>query len=332
MKSTSRYWGWLALSTGVLILIMGLSLRFGADQMRTATVWHALTTTHTGNLDQQIIRHIRVPRVLGAALIGAALAGSGALMQAVTRNPLADSGLLGINAGAGLMLTLCLAFFPKLSTLQTTGWAIIGAAASAGLIFSISTARHVQLDPTILVLAGIAISSLLTALSEGLALVLQLKQDLAFWYFGGLGAVSWTQLKFLGPGLVLGLLLTLLLAPQLNLAYLTDDNAQSLGKSLPLLRGLALICAVILSGISVALVGTITFVGLMIPHMARWLVGANYRNSMPLTLILGATLTVGADLIARLVNPPHETPFGIIISLIGVPCFIYLARKEPMKA
>lgn len=113
MKSTSRYWGWLALSTGVLILVMGLSLRFGADQMHTATVWHALTTTHTGNLDQQIIRHIRVPRVLGAALIGAALAGSGALMQAVTRNPLADSGLLGINAGAGLMLTLCLAFFSK---------------------------------------------------------------------------------------------------------------------------------------------------------------------------------------------------------------------------
>jgi iron complex transport system permease protein len=105
-----------------------------------------------------------------------------------------------------------------------------------------------------------------------------------------------------------------------------------LGKSLPLLRGLALVCAVILSGISVALVGTISFVGLMIPHMSRWLVGASYRYSMPLTLILGATLTVGADLIARLVNPPHETPFGIIISLIGVPCFIYLARKESTTA
>ncbi|MCT3287733.1 FecCD family ABC transporter permease [Lactiplantibacillus pentosus] len=332
MKTTTKTWLVLRLSVGVLLIVMLLSLRFGADQVRTATVWQALTASKTTTLNQQIIRHIRVPRVLGAALIGAALAGSGALMQAVTRNPLADSGLLGINAGAGLMLTLCLAFWPHLSTLQTTGWAVVGAAVSAGLIFMISTARHVQLDPTILVLAGIAISSLLTAISEGLALVLQLKQDLAFWYFGGLGAVSWSQLNLLGPGLVVGLLLTLLLAPQLNLAYLTDDNAQSLGKSLPLLRGLALVCAVILSGISVALVGTISFVGLMIPHMSRWLVGASYRYSMPLTLILGATLTVGADLIARLVNPPHETPFGIIISLIGVPCFIYLARKESTTA
>lgn len=332
MRATTKYLSILGLSIAVLLLVTLLSLRFGADQMTTTTVWRALTRAHPANLDQQIIRHIRVPRVIGAALIGAALAGSGALMQAVTRNPLADSGLLGINAGAGLMLTLCLAFFPHLSTLQTTGWAIVGAAASAGLIFCISTARHVQLDPTILVLAGIAISSLLTAISEGLALILQLKQDLAFWYFGGLGAVSWSQLKFLGPGLAVGLILTLLLAPQLNLAYLTDDNAQSLGKSLPILRGLALACAVILSGISVALVGTITFVGLMIPHMAHWLVGASYRYSMPLTLVLGATLTVGADLIARLVNPPHETPFGIIISLIGVPCFIYLARKESMTA
>jgi len=332
MKNTTKYTSALLCCGILLVFVMLLSLRFGADHIATATVWNALTNPHASGLDQQIIRSIRLPRVLGAALIGAALAGSGALMQGVTRNPLADSGLLGINAGAGLMLTLCLAFFPKLSTIQTTWWAVVGAAISACLIFCISTARNVQLNPSTLVLAGIAISTLFTALSEGLALVLQLKQDLAFWYFGGLGAVSWSQLKYLGPALIIGLVLTLLLSSQLNLAYLTDDNAKSLGKSLPLLRGLALGCVIILSGISVALVGTITFVGLMIPHMSRWIVGSDYRRSLPVTLLLGATLTVSADLIARLVNPPHETPFGIIISLIGVPCFIYLARKESTHA
>ncbi|MFC6164409.1 FecCD family ABC transporter permease [Lactiplantibacillus dongliensis] len=329
MKSMTRVTSLLCLSGVLLILVTLASLRWGADQVSFNTVWQALRSTHPQSLDQQIIRTIRLPRVLGAALIGAGLAGSGALMQSVTKNPLADSGLLGINAGAGLMLTLCLAFFPKLSTLQTTIGAVVGAAISAGLIFAISSLKQVQLNPTTLVLAGIAISGLFTALSEGLALVSQLKQDLAFWYFGGLGAVSWSQLRVLGPILLIGLVLTLLLAPQLNLGYLTDDAVQSLGKSLPLLRLGALGCVVILSGISVALVGTITFVGLMVPHIARWLIGTNYRHIMPLTLLLGATLTVSADLIARLINPPQETPFGIVISLIGVPFFIYLARKEP---
>jgi len=329
MKSMTRVTSLLCLSGVLLILVTLASLRWGADQVSFNTVWQALRSTHPQSLDQQIIRTIRLPRVLGAALIGAGLAGSGALMQSVTKNPLADSGLLGINAGAGLMLTLCLAFFPKLSTLQTTIGAVVGAAISAGLIFAISSMKQVQLNPTTLVLAGIAISGLFTALSEGLALVSQLKQDLAFWYFGGLGAVSWSQLRVLGPILLIGLVLTLLLAPQLNLGYLTDDAVQSLGKSLPLLRLGALGCVVILSGISVALVGTITFVGLMVPHIARWLIGTNYRHIMPLTLLLGATLTVSADLIARLINPPQETPFGIVISLIGVPFFIYLARKEP---
>lgn len=320
---------------GCVVLLIGLmaaSLRWGADQTSLHNVWQAVTATKTTNLDQQIVRTIRVPRVLGAALIGAALAGSGALMQSVTKNPLADSGLLGINAGAGFLLTICLAFFPHLTTLQTTAWAVVGAAISAALIFAISTMQQTQLNPSTLVLAGIAISSLFTALSEGLALVGQLKQDLAFWYFGGMGAVSWSQLNHLGPWLLIGLIVALCLAPSLNIAYLSDNTAHSLGKSLPVLRALALVTVVILSGVSVALVGTITFVGLLVPHLARFLVGTNYRRVMPITLLLGASLTVAADLVARMVNPPQETPFGIIIALIGVPCFIYLARKEPHYA
>lgn len=229
------------------------------------------------------------------------------------------------------MLTCSFIFFPKLSTQQTTIFSVFGASLAAILVFGLSAMKKAQLSPTILVLAGMAISAFFTALSEGLALITQLKQDLAFWHFGGISAVSWSQLATLGPWIIIGLLVTLFLTPSLNLLNLSDDSIQSLGRNINSIRLIALICVVILSGISVALVGAVAFIGLIIPHIARFLVGTDYRYVMPLTLILGANLTLCADLIARTINPPNETPFGIIISLIGVPFFIYLARKDNQR-
>ncbi|WP_236906181.1 FecCD family ABC transporter permease [Companilactobacillus allii] len=309
-------------------MLLILSIRYGANQNSNGTVFNSIFNYQKGNLDQQIIRQIRLPRVIGSAIIGSALACSGALMQSVTKNPLADSGLLGINSGAALMLTICFIFFPKFSTEQTTVFAVIGALVASVLVFGISSMKHSQMNPAILVLAGMAISAFFTAISEGLALITHLKQDLAFWHFGGMSSVSWSQLTNLGPFIIIGLIVALLLSPSLNLLNLSDDSIQSLGKNTNLVRLLSLLCVVILSGISVALVGAVAFVGLIIPHIARFLVGTDYRKVMPLTLLLGANLTLCADLVARTINPPNETPFGIIISLVGVPFFIYLARKD----
>lgn len=322
----------LILGIILLVLLAILSIRFGANQNDNSTVFNAIFNYHSNDINQRIIRDIRIPRVIGAILIGAALAGSGALMQSVTKNPMADSGILGINSGAALMLTLSFVFFPHLSTQATTIFSVFGAAFTSILVFIISSLKKSQMSPTILVLAGMAISAFFTAISEGLALIMHLKQDLAFWHFGGVSAVSWSQLNNLGPWIFVGLAILLLLAPSLNLLHLSDDSIKSLGKNINVIRILALFCVVILSGISVSLVGAVAFVGLIVPHIAKFLIGTDYRQIIPLTLILGADLTVCADLVARMINPPNETPFGLIISLIGVPFFIYLARKDGHNA
>ncbi|WP_125714879.1 FecCD family ABC transporter permease [Companilactobacillus kedongensis] len=322
----------LIISLLLLTVLIILSIRFGANKNGSSTVFNAIFHFQKNNIDQQIVRNIRIPRVIGAILIGAALAGSGALMQSITKNPMADSGILGINSGAALMLTISFAFFPHLSTQGTTIFSVFGAAFTSVLVFIISSLKKSQTSPTILVLAGMAISAFFTAISEGLALLLHLKQDLAFWHFGGVSAVSWTQLKNLGPWIAIGIVILLFLAPSLNLLHLSDDSIKSLGRNINVIRILALVCVVILSGISVSLVGTVAFVGLIIPHIAKFLIGTDYRQIIPLTLILGADLTVCADLIARTINPPNETPFGLIISLVGVPFFIYLARKDGNNA
>lgn len=331
MSSRARFLLQFSIEIVLLGILLILSIRYGANKNSNGTVINALFNYQSNNLDQKIIRQIRIPRVLGAVLIGAALACSGSLMQSVTKNPMADSGLLGINSGAALLLTISFIFFPKLSTQQTTIFSVFGAALASILVFGLSSMKKAQMSPTVLVLAGMAISAFFTALSEGLALLTQLKQDLAFWHFGGISAVSWSQLANLSPWIIGGLLVTLLMTPNLNLLNLSDDSIQSLGKNINVIRLMALICVVILSGISVALVGAVAFVGLIIPHIARFLVGTDYRYAMPLTLVLGSNLTLCADLIARMINPPNETPFGIIISLIGVPFFIYLARKDNQR-
>lgn len=192
-------------------------------------------------------------------------------------------------------------------------------------------AKKTQKTATV-VLAGMAISSCLVALSEGLSLMTQLKRDLAFWHFGGVAAITWTQLTQLGPWLIAGLIASLCLAPQLRLLQLGDELVLSLGRKTSVVRLLGFICVIILAGISVALVGSVAFVGLMVPHITRYLVGYDVRKVMPVTLLLGASLVVAADLISRTINPPQEIPFGIMIALIGVPFFIYLARKGASQA
>ncbi|WP_056950675.1 FecCD family ABC transporter permease [Latilactobacillus fuchuensis] len=308
-----------------ITLVLGICL--GAATVPLQTVWQTLVDYHASSLTQAIVHTIRLPRVLGAALIGASLAGSGVIMQDLTHNPLADSGLLGINAGAGLLLTVSFIFFPKMGPGGTALFSFTGALFAALLVVAISRTKKGSQTTTV-VLAGMAISSCLVALSEGLALVMQLKQDLAFWHFGGVAAINWAQLSGLGPWLVCGLLISLLLAPQLHLLQLGDELVLSLGRKTGWIRLIGFGCVVILAGASVALVGSVGFIGLMIPHIARFLVGPDTRKVMPISLLLGASLVVLADLVARTINAPQEIPFGIIIAIIGVPFFIYLARRE----
>jgi len=327
----SRPWAATFILTGgliVLLLSMGISISFGAAKIPFLVVWEGIFQFNPDINQHQIIQEMRLPRVLGGAMVGAGLAVAGAIMQGMTRNPLADTGLLGINAGAGLVLTLCFAFLPGLSYSQLITFSFMGAAVSVVLVYGIGSLARGGISPLRLVLAGSALSALMSALSEGISLYFQIGQDIAYWYAGGLSGTTLVQLKAMLPWFVAAIAGAIFLSRSITMLSLGDDVARGLGQRTQLLKLAGAGIVLVLAGSCVSLVGAVGFVGLMIPHLTRKLVGVDYRWIIPCSAVLGSMLIVLADLSARMINPPHETPVGALIALIGVPFFLYLARKE----
>ncbi|OMD89510.1 ferrichrome ABC transporter permease [Paenibacillus odorifer] len=327
----SRPWAaTLILVGGLVLLALGIavSVSFGAADIKLSVVWAAVFHFNPEIMDHQIIRELRLPRVLGGAMIGASFAVAGAIMQGMTRNPLADSGLMGINSGAGFALALCFAFFPNLSFMYLILYSFVGAGVGAGVVYGVGSLAKGGLTPARLVLAGAAFSALLSALSEGVALYFHIGQDLAFWYAGGVAGTKWIQLKVMFPWIGAALIGAMVLSRSITMLSLGDDVAKGLGQRTGLVKLAGTLIVLILAGSSVAVVGAVGFIGLIIPHLTRFFVGVDYRWIIPCSAILGSLLAVFADLTARMINPPNETPLGAIIALIGVPFFLYLARKE----
>lgn len=320
----------LILIGGLIALAFGIaiSVSFGAADIQLSTVWEAIFRFNPDLTQHQIIQEIRLPRVLGGAMVGSCFAVAGAIMQGMTRNPLADSGLLGLNAGAGFMLAVCFAFFPGLPYMYLILFSFLGAGLGAGLVYGIGSLAKGGLTPVRLVLAGAALSALLSALSEGIALYFNIGQDLAFWYAGGVAGTKWPQLAIMFPWIAAALLGAIALSRSITMLSLGEDIAKGLGQRTGLVRLAGLIIVLILAGAAVSVVGAVGFVGLIIPHVTRYLVGVDYRWIIPCSALLGSLLVVFADLAARMVNPPYETPVGALIALIGVPFFLFLARKE----
>ncbi|MNO46028.1 Iron-uptake system permease protein FeuB [compost metagenome] len=312
----------------MLILSIGLSVSFGAADIKFSTVWEAIFHYNSEVAQHQIIQELRLPRVLGGAMVGTCFAVAGAIMQGMTRNPLADSGLLGLNAGAGFALALCFAFFPGMPLLLLILYSFLGAGLGAGLVYGVGSMVKGGLTPLRLVLAGAAVSALLTALSEGIALYFRIGQDLAFWYAGGVAGTSWQQLKIMFPWVFIAVTGAIILSRSITMLSLGDDVARGLGLRSGTVKLIGAIIVLILAGAAVSVVGAVGFVGLIIPHLARKLVGVDYRLIIPCSAVLGALLVVFADLAARMVNPPYETPLGALIALLGVPFFLYISRKE----
>jgi iron complex transport system permease protein len=218
---------WIAITViviGIFAIVFGiaLSISVGAANIQLSTVWEALVHYNPNRTEHAIIQDLRLPRSLADVLVGASFAVAGAIMQGMTRNPLADAGLLGLNAGATLMVAVCFAFLPGLSYNSLILFSFLGAAVAAGLVYGISSLARGGLTPVRLVLAGAAVSALLTALSEGIAIHFQLSQELAFWYAGGVAGVKWSQLKVMTPWLVVALVGSLLLSRSITLLSLVD--------------------------------------------------------------------------------------------------------------
>ncbi|RXZ80792.1 iron ABC transporter permease [Paenibacillaceae bacterium] len=327
----SRPWAaTLILTAGIVALALGigLSVSFGAADIKFSVVWGAIFNFNPELTQHQIIQELRLPRVLGGAMVGACFAVAGAIMQGMTRNPLADSGLLGLNAGAGFVLALCFAFFPGLPFMYLIMYSFLGAGLGAALVFGIGSLAKGGLTPVRLVLAGAALSALLGALTEGIALYFRIGQDLAFWYAGGVAGTKWFQLKIMFPWIAGAIVGAIIISRSITMLSLGEDIAKGLGQNIRLVKLVATIIVLILAGAAVAVVGAVGFVGLIIPHLTRYIVGVDYRWIIPCSAVLGSLLVVFADLAARMINPPYETPIGALIALIGVPFFLYLARKE----
>lgn len=316
----------------VSILILGLSMfaaiSIGAKQLSLSIVWEALWHFDQTNIEHQILHSIRFPRVFAAALVGAAFAVAGTLMQGVTRNPLADAGVLGINAGATFVVALSFVFLPNLSFSTLMILSFLGAACTTIFIFGLGASSPGGLTPLKLTLAGTVVASLLHSFTSGIAIYFDLSQDLAFWYAGGVAGVEWPQLKIVAPIILFVVIMACLLGRPISLMAMGEEIAVNLGIQTQKIRLIAMIFAVILAGVSVAAVGSIAFVGLVIPHITRKLVGVDYRFVIPLSAILGAVLLVVADLGARTMDPPKELAIGVIVAMIGVPFFLFVARKE----
>jgi iron complex transport system permease protein len=315
---------------GCVMLVFGLALSIsvGAADIKLFTVWEAVFRFNPDLTQHQIIQELRMPRALAGAMVGACFAVAGAIMQGMTRNPLADSGLLGINAGAGFMLAICFAFFPGTPFMKLILYSFIGAAIGAGLVYGVGSLAKNGLTPVRLALAGAAVGALLMSLSEGIAIYFHIGQDLAFWYAGGVAGTKWLQLKVMFPWVTIALLGALFLSRSITVLSLGDEIAASLGQRTRLVKLAGAVIVLILAGAAVAAVGAIGFIGLVIPHIVRRLVGVDYRWIIPCSAIMGSLLLVFADIAARMIHPPYETPVGALIALIGVPFFLYLARTE----
>ncbi len=321
----------LLLGFSLLLLSIGLAISVGAAKINFLTVWNSILNYDPTREADRIIVSLRLPRELGAAVVGAAFAVSGAIMQGMTRNPLADPGLLGLNAGASLALACVFAFNTGANYLTVMVISFIGAGIGAAMVFGLGSMSRGGLTPIRITLAGAAVSALLSSLGEGIALYFKLSQDLAFWTAGGVSGTNWAQLKIIVPVVIVGIAVAVMFSRQLTILSFGEEVAKGLGQRTLLTKCILMTVVLILAGAAVSLVGAIAFVGLMVPHIVRFLVGTDYRWIIPCSAIFGSVLMVLADTFARTVNAPYETPVGAVVAMIGVPFFLYLARKGGRK-
>lgn len=279
-------------------------------------------------LDMQLVRDVRIPRAICTAFIGGLLGITGAMMQGVTRNPIAEPSLMGITQGATFAIALMGASSGLLGLFGYMFAAFIGALVSGILVllFSMKSARHMNMSK--LLLAGTALSTFFISMATVIALLTNKSQNLAFWLAGGFRATTWASVQLV---LVVGIVttfLSLLLAPKINVVNLGEEVCIGLGQNPNRIRMQTLLLIIPMCAVCVAVAGNIAFVGLIVPHIIRRWVGQDYRVIMPLSFLFGSTLVIWADVLARLVNQPYETPIGLFTSLVGVPLFIWMVRKE----
>jgi iron complex transport system permease protein len=319
----------LVLAAGVLVLVGWLSVGVGAKAIPLGTVLDALFDYDASNNDHLIVRSMRVPRTGVGMLVGAALGASGALMQGLTRNPLADPGILGVNAGAALFVVVAIHVFGVASLLGYAWFAFVGAAVASLIVYTLGSLGREGATPVKLALAGAALTAMIGSITTAILLTdVDTLDQFRFWNVGSLAARNGTIAATVAPFIVVGLVVAIACGPILNGLALGDDVARGLGQRVAMSRMIGALGIVVLSGAATAAAGPIAFVGLAVPHVARAITGPDYRWVMPYSIVLAPTLLLGSDVIGRMIARPGEVQVGIVTAAIGAPVFIALVRSR----
>ena len=312
-----------------LIVVIAASLAIGARDMPLSEVLGAFLAPN-GSDDQLVVLELRLPRTVLGILVGMGLGLAGGLIQALTRNPLADPGILGVNAGASLAITIGVAFF-GISSITGYIWFAFGGAliATVGVYIIGSAGRSRSVDPIRLTLAGVAVAAVLTGLTKAILLTNERAFD-AFrsWDVGAIAGRDFDTISAILPFIVIGTVLALALSHSLNAVALGDDLAASLGTSVNRTRVLSILAVTLLAGAATAAAGPIGFIGLMIPHIARWIVGPDQRWILGYSVVLSPILLLASDVIGRVVMKPGELQVGVVTAFVGAPVLIALVRRK----
>lgn len=325
---------YVLIASGLILLTLGIfiSVSIGAKDISFLTMIDSLFTNNV-DIESKIIRDVRIPRALAGALVGGFLAVSGAIMQGITRNPIAEPSVIGITQGATFMVAVALVLQQVNPNIIIGGFslmvfAFLGGGISGLFVYFISSRSIGKVDPVKLTLAGTALGTLLISLATGVAMYFNLSQQLSFWICGGFIGVKWQGVKLLLIVGVIGMSLAMILSKKITILSLGEEVAIGLGENTNRTRLIALIIVILLTGASVSVAGNIIFVGLIIPQIVKKIVGVDYKYIIPCSFVMGAVLLVYSDVFSRLINPPYETPIGSLTALLGVPVFIYLIRKD----
>lgn len=322
---------WLGLGLALLLFLAAFaaSLAFGQTPIRLSVVWEALFHYDKSAQEHVIITTSRLSRSAIAAVIGASLAIAGALLQALTKNALASPSTFGINSGAIFFIVAAAAFFSVSSMVHYMWIAFAGAAAAALMVYGLGSAGRSGMSPMKFVLAGAAITALFVSLTQGVLVTdEQSLESVLFWLAGSVAGRSVEMLLPILPFMIGGWIAALFMGHSVNILTSGEDVAKGLGQKTIWVKTAMIVVIVLLAGGSVSVGGAIGFIGLIIPHIARGLVGIDYRWIIPYCALLGGSLLLLADIAARFVIMPQEMPIGVMTALIGTPFFIYLARRR----
>jgi iron complex transport system permease protein len=327
LKNNGQRFLGLIIAILLLLLLICASIVYGYTDTTWKMAWDAFQSNNGSN-EHLVIETVRLPRALIAAAVGSSLAIAGVLMQTLTKNPLASPDIFGVNAGAGFAVVIGVTLFSMGNLQAIAGVAFLGAAVAAIGVYAIGSVGREGLTPIKLTLAGAAIAAMFSSFTQGFLVIDEAAlEQVLFWLAGSVQGRKLEILTSVLPYLVIGWVGSLLIAPKMNVLSMGEDVAKGLGLHTGFLKiGLAIVI-ILLSGGSVAIAGPIGFVGIVIPHVTRSIVGIDHRWVIPFSGLLGGILLLAADILARYVIMPQEVPVGVMTAIIGTPFFIYIARR-----